>query len=374
MTLVADLKGETQRWTPTWAFICTLKNGTTYYWSLDTFTWNTHLYSAVISSFSPLKLEGGGVYGVDAVQEIDLEWNNQDQWMSALLVPTIWQGGVIQPFFFFRNPLTGEATTDTIAYPKFLLDLPSETWPTVVCTAHNKWNLARKSLPMSTISQHDRYPFPNSAADRAAAYSNPSSPFYALGYSPENGHGAYKTGSTPYTAEEYTGTREMLREIGLEIRWGGMDDIPPTDTQFTPKKGQEKVTMVGSANPAKYGMAVPLAFGRIRATGILLHTGGSPSGANWSGARLSHFLLADGVNFGITEADYGCEISTYYPAVAWLTGVSSGKLVEVPQQPDEPNVQGSYNILTGKLGSQSYLAVGGDQYRNVLTATDFPPS
>jgi len=269
---------------------------------------------------------------------------------------------VIQPFFFFRDPSTGETTTDWIAYPKFLIDLPERTWPRLEFTAHNKWNLARKELPASRITRKDRYPFPSTAAERQAAYDDPTSEFYAIGYSPEHGHGNWKVPpDTPYTAADYDGTREKLEEIGLSVRYGGFGKLPPT-TSFTPKKG-EHALFRGSANEAKYGQVVPLVFGTCRIQPIVLDSWGPPA---WNGARLSHCLLSDGVNFAPDEGHMGIEDVLD----VWLLDGKDGRPYRVPRTSDQPHITGAWTFYAGYYGSQKGSRIN-EKYRNIDPEADY---
>ena len=254
MATIADQKSALEKWAPLIIFDVVLKDGTPRYWAKQAVTFAGHSYIAIVLEHSELKLEGNGVYGVDAVAQIGLTLNNADANLNSLITPANWQGGVIQPRFIFVAP-DGTTTTDTIVYPKFLADLPTSTWPRIEFSAHNKWNLARKMLPASLVTKKDRYPFPDTAAERAAAGSNPASEFFASGYDPDTGKGNMNGGAY-YRRHEYDGTREMLRTIGLEVRFGGFGKVPPT-VVGTPKKG-EKSDYTGNANEAKYGQAVPL--------------------------------------------------------------------------------------------------------------------
>ena len=92
-------------------------------------------------------------------------------------------------------------------------------------------------LPASLVTKKDRYPFPDTAAERAAAGSDPASEFFASGYDPDTGKGNMNGGAY-YRRHEYDGTREMLRTIGLEVRFGGFGKVPPT-VVGTPKKGEK---------------------------------------------------------------------------------------------------------------------------------------
>ncbi|HLF55543.1 MAG TPA: hypothetical protein VI942_01730, partial [Thermoanaerobaculia bacterium] len=270
MSSIADWKSDLQAKTPVVVFRVVLKDGSPYYWSPRAITWDGDDYDALVLSHSPLLIPGEGVYGVDAVDQISLELNNADANLNAILDPTIWQGGSIQPFWLLLDPATGATSDDQITYPKFLIDLPTETFPRVKFSAHSKWNLARKMLPLSVITKRDRYPFPDTEDERDAAFNDPTSEFYANGYSPENGHGNYKTGTTPYSRAEYNGMREDSGDgahfgastIGLSVRFGGFGKVPAT-TSFTPKKG-ERADFPGDANEAKYAAAVPLIYGTCR--------------------------------------------------------------------------------------------------------------
>lgn len=373
---IADQKGVKQKWIPTWVFNVTLKDAIPRFWARQTLTYNAQSYLPIVLEFSPLAIEGSGIYGVDAVIELNLQLNNADSALTSLITPTNWRGGTIQPFFFFKDPDTG-TVTESIAYPIFLLDMPTDVWPEVTVTAHNKWNLARKTLPMSSIGPIDRYPFPNSAADRLAAGGGAgaddfSSPFAAIGYDPARGKGNYKTGVTPYTADEYDGTLSKLQTMGLGIRWGGTSTIPK-DVTYSPEK-DKRLTIKGSTNEAKYGQPVPLAFGIVRAKPTLLDTG-SPSTSDWNGARLSHFLLADGVNFAPTIADMGIAIVAYSPnwePLVYIPNAANGKaFLRIPNAPSSPGRTGAFHIYPGTYGSQKCRTVLSD-YRNISATDDLP--
>ena len=104
-----------------------------------------------------------------------------------------------------------------------------------------------KWFTVSLVTKKDRYPFPDTAAGGTAAGSDPTSPFFSIRYNPETGKGSYKSGSTPWRRHEYDGTRETLRQIGLEVRFGGFGKAPPT-VVGSPSKGQ-KSDYVGNRTP-----------------------------------------------------------------------------------------------------------------------------
>jgi hypothetical protein len=383
-THLADL----QRWTGLVLFDVVLKDGTPRYWSTQAITWGGNSYLPVIASHSPITPSGGNVWGVDQLTQIALSLSNADLSLNSIIGPSNIQGGTIQPRFIFVNPANGTTTSDAIVYPVFVFDLPTNTWPTVEVTANNKWNLARRSLPISTISNVDRYPFPSTAAERAAAGSDPTSIFYPCGYDPDNGKGnyAYNVGGVhgyyvgvaqgdPHEVV-YDGTRTMSSQIGLSLRWGGQSNVPAAEFQFRPKKGAPVVQLMWTAGAAMFGQAVPRAYGVVRAKGILLDTTASPNGANWFGCRLSHFLLCDGVNFAANEGDYGCQLESLptFRAMVYLTGVGAaqGQLYNVPGGAlnTDPGAQGSFALHSGYLGNQRMPASG--KYRNINTASDYP--
>jgi hypothetical protein len=359
---IAEQKSALVKWTPVVLFNVTLKDGTPRYWAKQGVTFAGNPYLAIVLEHSELKIEGNGVYGVDAVTQISLTLNNADANLNSLIAPANWQGGIIQPRFIFVAP-DGTTTTDSIVYPKFLIDLPTATWPRIEFSAHNKWNLARKMLPVSLVGRKDRYPFPDTDAERAAAGSDPTSEFFAIGYDPATGKGNWKTPpSTPYRRHEYDGTREKLKEMGLEVRFGGFGKVPPT-VVGTPKKG-EKADYIGNANEAKYGQAVPLVFGICRIQPIVLDTG-CPSGiGGWNGARLSHYLLSDGVTFPAEEHTMGIEdvLDVFIP--------DNAKYQRIPETSGDPSATGAWSFQGGYFGSQK--APASSKYRNIDQAIDFP--
>src|SRR5262245_24755291 len=359
MATIASQKSALEKWVPVIIFDVTLKDATPRYWAKQTVTFGGNSYLAIVLEHTELKVEGNGIYGVDAVMQIGLTLNNADANLNSLITPTNWQGGIIQPRFIFVGP-DGTTTTDAIIYPKFLIDLPTATWPKIEFSAHNKWNLARKMLPVSLVTKKDRYPFPDTAAERTAAGSDSGSEFFAIGYDPATGKGNWKTPpSTPYLRSDYDGTREKLKEIGLEVRYGGFGKVPPSIIG-TPKKG-EKAEYVGNANEAKYGTAVPLIFVICRTQPIVLDTG-FPTG--WLGARLSHYLLCDGVTFAPNEGLNGIQ------AVLDVFIPDNPKVQRIPQTSNRTDVTGAWSMQGGYYGSQQ--APASSKYRNIVPATDFP--
>src|SRR4029453_18436004 len=120
--------------------------------------------------------------------------------------------------------------------------------------------------------------------------------------------------------------------IGLEVRYGGFGKVPPT-VVGTPSKGQ-KADYIGNANEAKYGQAVPLVFGTCRTQPIVLDTGFPSGTGGWNGARLSHYLLSDGVTFG-PEASMGIE------AVLDVFIPDSAKFQRILRTSDQSNAPGA---------------------------------
>ena len=134
MTTIAESEIRLEKWTPLYFSTSLLKDGVPRFWSTQVVTFLGNTYISIVLDHSEFKQEGNGVYGVDAITQIGLTLNNADANLNALLVPGVFQGGVIQPKFIFVSP-DGTTTTDSIVYPKFLCDLPTSTWPKVEFSA-----------------------------------------------------------------------------------------------------------------------------------------------------------------------------------------------------------------------------------------------
>src|SRR4029450_13297074 len=130
MATIASQKGSLEKWTPLIIFDVVLKDATPRFWAKQAVTFAGNPYLAIVLEHSELKIEGNGVYGVDAVTQISLSLNNTDANLNALIAPANFQGGTIQPRFIFVAP-DGTTTTDAIVYPKFRADLPTAAWPRV---------------------------------------------------------------------------------------------------------------------------------------------------------------------------------------------------------------------------------------------------
>src|SRR4029450_7151788 len=117
MATIAEQKGALEKWTPLIIFDVVLKDATPRYWAKQAISFAGHSYAAIVLEHSELKLEGNGVYGVDAVAQIGLTLNNADANLNSLITPANWQGAGIQARFIFVAP-DGTTTTDAIVYPK----------------------------------------------------------------------------------------------------------------------------------------------------------------------------------------------------------------------------------------------------------------
>jgi hypothetical protein len=381
MSLIGDVKGLAQAYTPVFLFDVLTKDGVTHYWSSRAITWSGHPYEPIVADHSAFKIDLG-IYGIEAVPEISLTLNNADTALNAIIDPANWFRAQITARFLFLNPLTGATTTDSKTMGVYMADMPSTTWPQVQFSAQNALNFARKTMPLSQITRRDRYPFPNDATERAAAFSDPTSPFYALGYSPDDGHGNYKNApigapieSDYYHAADYNGTRDVdgddgtvcLDTIGLGIRFGGFGKVPPPyTTTLWLAKGKPRATIQGSINDSKYGDPVPLTYGINRIVPPILDTGGPPQ---WDGARLTHLLLGDGINFASNESDMGIKGFDSTPDGTALYGMrvllpdqEGKKYYEIPQASNDTSASGSWAYYLGAFGNQVLPGTG--KYRN----------
>lgn len=187
-----------EAWTPVFIFDCTDNAGVTYYWARQAVTW-TNPYTATVLDHSPLPIDMGA-FGIPQVPEIKLALNNADVSLAAICEISNFVGATITPRLIFVNPLDGEVTTDSICFGIFVADAPSNYYPRVEFTAWNRLNFARRSLPLSTVTQYDRYPFPSTAAERHQAHEHPESQWYASGYSPDDLIGNYAITATVTTA------------------------------------------------------------------------------------------------------------------------------------------------------------------------------
>src|SRR5262249_2485608 len=127
---------------------------------------------------------------------ISLELFNADLALNSIFTPENVQGAEVVARFVFVDPDTGNPTSDSKVFGKFIADLPEDTYPTVRFTCNSKWNLDRRVLPLRVITRKDPNPFPSTAAERALAGSDPASDFYRVGYDPDNSKGSYAVGNT----------------------------------------------------------------------------------------------------------------------------------------------------------------------------------
>jgi hypothetical protein len=350
VSTIADIKALVEAWTPVYCFEITTKDGVTHYWATRSVTFNDNEYEPVILDCSSPKIDLG-LWGIEAVPQISITLNNADKSLNGIIVPGNWQGAIIVARFLFFDGVNKVCTSDSKVYGSFRADLPAATWPKVEFTAHNLLNFARKTIPMSVIARKDRYPLPSTADEREAAYSDPTSPFYALGYSPDHGQGNYKGGDEFYMPADYNGTRDVdgddgtvcLETIGLSARGGQIGKLRSMVGHYAVPRG----TNLGanSYSRAKYGQAIPLIYGTARITPIVLDTGAPTA---WNGARLSCLLLCDGVNFAPDAANYG--IDSVLAVI--LPGAKNGKDyygLLPPWASGDSNTLGSWGYLPGLL-------------------------
>ena len=367
MSTIADVKGLVEAWSAVYAFEVTTKDGVTHYWATRSITFNDNEYDPAVLDCSSPKIDLG-LWGIEAVPQISITLNNADKALNGIIVPANWQGSTVIARFLFYDGVNNACTSDSKVYGSFRADLPVAAWPKVEFTAHNMLNFARKTIPQSVITRKDRYPFPATADEREAAYSDPTSPFYALGYSPAHGQGNYKDGDQYYSPADYNGTRDVdgedgtvcLETIGLSARGGHFGKLPGT-VSYTLILMPNKPTgeLKGSINEGKYGQAVPLLYGTVRIAPVVLDTGGP---ASWNGARLSDLLLCDGVNFAPNASDYG--IDSVLDVI--LPGAKNGKDYRgllPPWATGDSQTQGSWGYVTGVLRAA----------RNRNPATDLSP-
>lgn len=339
---IAAVKGLAEKWTPVILFDVVLNDGVPRWWAKRSAVFAGHSYEAVIKEHDPLKVEGESTSGIDTIVDMNFHLNNADANLTAVLTADNMRGGRVTPKLVFQNPLTGAMTSDSRGFPPLIIDASDEYWPVLSFSAQNKYNLLRKTLPLSKITRHDRYPFPANAAQRTAGSTDPASPFWPLGYDPDLGHGNYLTpppNPTYYTT--YDGTREQLEVRGLSTRFGGFGNLPPSIVAGGKERGSKQV-YAGDANEAKYGAVVPLLYGIVRVSPPVLATGYPQGGAY----RFSHLLLGEALTgtavVGLGSGDNeGCVEKVMLP--------QNETYQDIPQTSSDPGVTGSWSADHGQM-------------------------
>ncbi len=181
-------------------------------------------------------------------------------------------GAQLDLTFLFWDADSSTFSSDSIVKFRGICDPAASDAETMTVGAVNKLNLQRRTLPPVPLQRRCPWIFPRTVEQRQDGADNEGSTHYECGYSPDatggNARGNFETGSTPFTACNYTKAdceaRGMFKIDGssrVTGRFGGIQwDTPPgsLSREYTSGKFVEAKT-----NPVdeKYGNPVPMVYG-----------------------------------------------------------------------------------------------------------------
>lgn len=241
--------------------------------------------------------------GIDGIPSVTLSLADADRfiWTNYELTKGF-KGATLVLRFVFVDFNTATFSSDSMVKFTGLCDPPNVDEDTMTLQAVSKLNMTRAIAPTVMIQRTDPHPFPNTHADRVAAFWDNSSQFYLSGYSVDVldsdlptwhplygitgtvvGFGNFNGGSTPYTSADYDGTYAKYLQIfgngtdplhdalGRHTGTFGGERWQPAST-FTGKSYATGKTVYGSNpdNSGIYGQYVPLLYGTAQCTPIIV--------------------------------------------------------------------------------------------------------
>ncbi|MCC6364701.1 MAG: hypothetical protein IT165_14365 [Bryobacterales bacterium] len=251
--------------TPIVLFECSLRDGSTQYWSSHNVVLDGHTYNPRVLSHNLFELRYGGDSVSDSSGRLSLTLANTDAYFAQIDCPTGWKGATILARFAFFDLSNQAPTSDArVLFSGIWSGLDESSESVMRISFQNRLGMQRQLLPSVRIQRRCPWLFPSTEEQRLEAQTGGSegiySRFYNCGYSAglPGGVGNLNAGA-PYVSCDFTRsdctTRGMFDADGggiLTRRFGGMEFLPVYLTQ-------EKQLTTG--NEAVYNGFVPLIYG-----------------------------------------------------------------------------------------------------------------
>ncbi len=158
------------------------------------------------------------------------------------------------------NPGTSDFSSDSRRVFRGICD-PAQVDGSRLRVSANSRSLTKSVVPQVVVQGRCPWVFPTNLTERTAAFSDPSSPFYRCGYSPENGRGTAGFTSCDYT-KSACAARGLLVYSGSKITSGpfaGVTWEPPKSYRSRSYTSGQQVE--GQNAGPSYGVRYPLVYG-----------------------------------------------------------------------------------------------------------------
>ena len=165
-----------------------------------------------------------GPQGFDTVPGFSLTLADADKFLwTNHCIPHGWRGSTVVLTVILWDVVANAYSTDAYAWT-FIGGNPQHNYANGQTTLDvtSATNFSRLKIPSVAIQYRCPWDFPATADQRAAALNDPSSPYYQCGYSPDQagGIGNYATGTTPFTACDFTRSSPSDPSVGCMARLG----------------------------------------------------------------------------------------------------------------------------------------------------------
>ncbi|MCC6389517.1 MAG: hypothetical protein IT167_02855 [Bryobacterales bacterium] len=251
--------------TPIVLFECSLRDGSTQYWSSHNVVLDGHTYNARVLSHNLFELRYGGDSVSDSSGRLSLSLANADAYFAQIDRSTGWKGAtIVARFTFFDLSNQASPSGSRILFAGIWSGLDESNESVVRISFQNRLGMQRQLLPSVRIQRRCPWLFPSTEIQRLEAQTGGPegiySRFYNCGYSAgqPGGVGNLNAGA-PYASCDFTRSACTARGMfdvddgGIATRrFGGMEFLPVRLTQ-------EKQLTAG--NEAAYSGFVPLIYG-----------------------------------------------------------------------------------------------------------------
>ena len=181
-------------------------------------------YLARIQSNEIQAVQAQGPQGFDSVPGFTMTLADADKalWTGHCMTHG-WRGAQILLTVILWDVVAGAYSTDALQW-SFIGGNPQHNHAagTTTLDVTASTNFARLKVPSIPLEFRCPWDFPTTAAQRAAALNDPTSPYYQCGYSADQagGIGNYQSGSTPFTTCDYTRSSPTDPSVGCMARLG----------------------------------------------------------------------------------------------------------------------------------------------------------
>lgn len=207
MGTIPILKEQVLAETPLLLFDVTFGDGTISRWSTHAVNYGGHAYAARVLRHNFFEIQAMSPQGIDQIPSMTLVLANADSEMSQLDAAKGFKGATITATFVFYSVATNSPASDALVPFTGYFNPPDQVDDLELkVTAINRMNMQRVNIPPAKIQRRCPWAFPTTLAQRTAAASDPNSPYYPCGYSPDvaGGSGRFQSGTTPFTSCTFT--------------------------------------------------------------------------------------------------------------------------------------------------------------------------